>query len=47
MYSRLEDSCFLVLMCIQVMFFTSTHMEYIHDHADYGFTVSDPKFNWR
>ena len=29
------------------MFYTSTHMEYIHDHADYGFTVSDPKFNWR
>ena len=21
-------------------------MEYIHDHADYGFTVSDAKFNW-
>ena len=21
-------------------------MEYIHDHADYGFTTSDVKFNW-
>ena len=28
------------------MFLTASHMEYIHDHADYGFTVSDVKFDW-
>lgn len=31
---------------LQVMFNTAMHSEFIHDHADYGFTVSDVKFNW-
>lgn len=31
----------------QVMFYTSTHMEFIHDHADYGFTFPGPAtFSW-
>ena len=28
------------------MFNTAMHSEFLHDHADYGFTVSDVKFNW-
>jgi len=32
--------------CTQVMFNTALHAEMIHDHADYGFTMSDVKFNW-
>ena len=29
------------------MFFTAAHSEFLHDHKDYGFTVSDYKFDWR
>ena len=32
---------------LQMMFYTASHMEYIHDHADYGFTASDVQFKWR
>ncbi|CAI8021486.1 Glutathione reductase, mitochondrial, partial [Geodia barretti] len=46
-HGRLGGTCVNV-GCVpkKVMFYTSSHMEYIHDHADYGFTVSDAKFNW-
>ena len=28
------------------MFYTAMHAEFLHDHNDYGFTVSDVKFDW-
>ena len=43
---KYTDKIDQLIFVAQVMFYTSTHMEYIHDHADYGFTVSDAKFNW-
>lgn len=30
----------------QIMFNTAMHAECIHDHADYGFTTSEVKFDW-
>lgn len=29
------------------MFSTALHAEYLHDHADYGFEVSNYKFDWK
>ena len=43
---NLFTSLLFLFLSLQVMFLTASHMEYIHDHADYGFTVSDVKFNW-
>ncbi|XP_030335315.1 glutathione reductase, mitochondrial isoform X3 [Strigops habroptila] len=31
----------------QVMWNAAVHMEFIHDHADYGFETPSIKFNWR
>ena len=28
------------------MYYTAVHAEFIHDHPDYGFSVSDVQFNW-
>ncbi|XP_028568769.2 glutathione reductase, mitochondrial isoform X2 [Podarcis muralis] len=45
---RLGGTCVNV-GCVpkKVMWNTAVHSEFIHDHADYGFEVSDVKFNWR
>jgi len=45
--SRLGGTCVNV-GCVpkKVMFNTAVHMEYIHDHKDYGFDVTFNKFNW-
>lgn len=46
-HGRLGGTCVNV-GCVpkKVMFNTAMHSEMLHDHADYGFTVSDVKFNW-
>lgn len=31
----------------QVMWNAAVHMEFVHDHADYGFETPSIKFNWR
>uniref|UniRef100_A0A8D2JHS7 Glutathione reductase n=2 Tax=Varanus komodoensis TaxID=61221 RepID=A0A8D2JHS7_VARKO len=31
----------------KVMWNTAVHSEFLHDHADYGFEISDVKFKWR
>ncbi|XP_003224697.2 glutathione reductase, mitochondrial [Anolis carolinensis] len=31
----------------KVMWNTAVHSEFIHDHEDYGFEISNVKFNWR
>uniref|UniRef100_A0A8D0H7L2 Glutathione reductase n=1 Tax=Sphenodon punctatus TaxID=8508 RepID=A0A8D0H7L2_SPHPU len=45
---RLGGTCVNV-GCVpkKVMWNTAVHSEFIHDHADYGFEISDVKFNWR
>ena len=35
------------LLSMQVMYNTALHSEFLHDHKDYGFSVSDVKFDWR
>lgn len=43
--NRNDIDCYPIM---QVMFYTAMHAEMLHDHADYGFTVSpDWKFTWR
>ncbi|XP_064394075.1 glutathione reductase, mitochondrial-like [Halichondria panicea] len=46
-HGRLGGTCVNV-GCVpkKVMWYTAQHSEFLHDHADYGFTVSDWKFNW-
>ncbi|XP_054842650.1 glutathione reductase, mitochondrial [Eublepharis macularius] len=45
---RLGGTCVNV-GCVpkKVMWNTAVHTELIHDHADYGFQVTDVKFDWR
>ena len=31
----------------KVMFFTAMHAEFLHDHKDYGFSVTSDGFSWR
>jgi len=31
----------------KVMYLTAQHAEFIHDHSDYGFEISESKFNWK
>ncbi|KAJ7335866.1 hypothetical protein JRQ81_013807 [Phrynocephalus forsythii] len=45
---RLGGTCVNV-GCVpkKVMWNTAVHSEFIHDHMDYGFEISNVKFNWR